>query len=400
MNKMIGKLSIICMILILSFENFVTVYADENGYENDTIYRTMIENYYEMVNAGKQENILELYTDELALSVSDFFSDINNKVLQRGIFGVNTAIITNVVPVSYGEEYWHNGNIYNNVNTYFVKCKMDVEFPDKYYTQGNNYFIFYIGEDSEKSIKILNIEIPTNNYIMYYDSNEEDCIEYIHNRNIMIYGEDLDAIQSRQQTSEPSIYVDYVKNPSKIRVLVNGNVVTRELKDYCKTVAAGEITVLKNTEALRACALSIKMFAIHHILSAATGTNYDINATDQVFNENNTRTEACNNAVDYTFNYFLLDMYGSMFKTFYRKSSSSTDGQYCKQNGGILSQLEADDLAAVKSWKDILKYYYTRTPDISYYNTAVKSGSLIITTAHVHDWSGGTTCGYCGAIAD
>lgn len=33
MNKMIGKLSIICMILILSFENFVTVYADENGYE-------------------------------------------------------------------------------------------------------------------------------------------------------------------------------------------------------------------------------------------------------------------------------------------------------------------------------------------------------------------------------
>ena len=51
------------MILILSFENFVTVYADENGYENDTIYRTMIENYYEMVNAGKQENILELYTE-------------------------------------------------------------------------------------------------------------------------------------------------------------------------------------------------------------------------------------------------------------------------------------------------------------------------------------------------
>ena len=170
------------------------------------------------------------------------------------------------------------------------------------------------------------------------------------------------------------------------------------MKDYCKTVAAGEITVLKNTEALRACALSIKMFAIHHILSAATGTNYDINATDQVFNENNTRTEACNNAVDYTFNYFLLDMYGSMFKTFYRKSSSSTDGQYCKQNGGMLSQMGADNLADDgKNWKE---YYYTRKTNISYYNTAVKSGSLIITTTHVHDWSGGTTCGYCGAIAD
>ncbi len=168
-----------------------------------------------------------------------------------------------------------------------------------------------------------------------------DVIRYINIRNGFLYGE-LEGNEI-QPTSDAPVYIDYVRNPSTIRVLINGKVDTVDFKTYCKRAAADA-------------------------------------------------------AVEATYNYFLLDYYGAFFPTFYRTQKSSKP-TYCVQYGGILPQKEADDLAKTKSWKEILKYYYTRSENVTYYNSLMNYGALIVTTSHVHDWGGGIICAHCGAVA-
>lgn len=69
-------------------------------------------------------------------------------------------------------------------------------------------------------------------------------------------------------------------------------------------------------------------------------------------------------------------------------------------SGGILAQIESNTMGtAGTSWQDILRHYYTRNASVSYYNSHMNYGTLIIASAHTHDWGSGTTCTNCGAIA-
>lgn len=198
--------------------------------------------------------------------------------------------------------------------------------------------------------------------------------------------------------SDTPIYIDYVKNPSKIRVLYNGSVKKINFTDYCLTVAANEINTLSSVNGRYAAAMAIKMFAMHYVNSAASGANYDINSSVQVYREGVQISSGAQNAMNDIMNYFLLDYYGANFKTFYRTHES--DNSYCKQYGGILAQAEGDAMGASgTSWKDILKYYYTRVSTVNYYNSKMNYGNLIITTQHTHDWGGSEVCSYCGAYA-
>lgn len=388
------------------------VYAGEANAGGE--YVALINEYYELINNGNQERVIDLYGDSLRREVQAFFdNNNNNRENGEGIFGVESVEVLQIKLMESGFSYTYSGQIFLNTNKYFVKCNMMVDETDKYYSNGINYFQFYIGIDSDGNIRIACVDIPLGHVITENDDNMENTAAYIERRNKQLYGETLtesegdaeeqqtDMIMMLSETDKP-LAVDYVQNPLVIRVILDdGSIVVRDLKDYCKTVAAGEITVLTNTEALRACALAIKMFAVHKILTAGAGASSDITCHDQWFDESNQRTEACNAAVDYIFDYFLLDEYGSIMRTFYRRSSSSQQGEYCRQYGGILSQLGADELAGSgNDWKYILHYYYERMSGISYYNSFVSYGALIITTSHMHDWSGGSVCGICNAVAN
>lgn len=48
---------------------------------------------------------------------------------------------------------------YVEVMSFFVKCNMNVYKTDKYYMEGNNYFEFTLGKESNGNVNILNIEI-------------------------------------------------------------------------------------------------------------------------------------------------------------------------------------------------------------------------------------------------
>lgn len=101
-----------------------------------------------------------------------------------------------------------------------------------------------------------------------------------------------------------------------------------------------------------------------------------------------------------------LGPYGEVFRTFCRKEYLVTDADqaaaYCTSNGGVLSQIGSNNLGtAGMSWQEILRYYYTRVTNIShYYNAQMNYGTLVITTAHTHDWSDGYSCPTCGAIVE
>lgn len=301
---------------------------------------------------------------------------------------------------------------YKDVKEYLVKSSMVVDESDKYYRTGINYFKFYIGKDENGTLKICNVKIPNNREIVYYDNSRTDAMEYISYRNELIFNikrNDNNSIAlAALENPEESVLVDEVCNPIKIRVKMTkytsnladeNNIAVVDFKEYCKVVSYGEISTLHQSEALKACSMAIKMFAYYYVISEGRGQSYDISDVRQVFNPSKTPVQACTNAVEEIYDYFLLDSYGGVFPAFYRRSSASTDGEYCKKNGGILSQLEAEELASNYSWRHILEYYYTRVSGISYYNSGMSYGPVIITYSHIHDWSAGQYCSFCGAFA-
>ena len=362
------------------------------AFEENEDYTKQINMYYQFVNNGMHEKITELYGKGLTDSVKDFFNNQDNKKNNEGIFNVKNVKILSLINISEDALDYEDGiDTYSNTKMYFVKCYMDVISPDKYYTQGVNYFVFNIGVNTSGEIKIANLEIPSYQLIDKFDDNESDVKLYKETREKYIYG-------SSSRLTDVSSYIDVVKNPSTIRVLYNNTVKVVSFKDYCFRVAAKEMNTINNVNGARACAMAIKMFAIHFVNTAASGCNYDIDDKQQVYAEDGTViSSSAKSAVEYVMNYFLLDRYGANFKTFYRSKASISS--YCRKNGGILPQIEANAMGTNgSSWQDILKYYYTRVSGTSYYNSYMNYGNLIITTQHTHNWSNGVNCSSCGAL--
>ncbi len=380
------------VMLSLSVLPALAVRANGQEYYSDVILQ-----YYDLMNGTNDRAVLDLYGNALREQVQPFFSNEENMTMHEGIYNVIHASVLCITEIDGDVLETIEGESYSDIHTYFVKTYMQVYSSDKYYSQGVNYFTFCLGKDALENICILNIEIPSYTLIETLDADTESVEQYKTQRNSFLYGNTEDS--QIALLSDGPVYRDYVGNPSTIRVLVNGTVKTVDFKTYCKRAAAVEMNSgLNNTDGYRACAMALKMFAIHKIYSAASGANYDITTSQQGYSETKQISTSANNAVEYIHDYFLLDYYGAVFPTFYRTQASNKP-QYCVQNGGILPQKEADALAASTSWQDVLRYYYTRKSNVQYYNTLMTSGNLFITTSHYHDWRTGTECAVCGAHA-
>lgn len=360
-------------------------------------YLNIISRYYEYVNQEEVEKVAELYGDKLKSEILVFFGNSQNKINKSGLFGVESAQVENVVELEELDNYEYYGYTYSDVKVLFVQCHMSVSETNKYYSNGINYFKFYVGK-SQGSLCMFNLEIPTEHEILSNATSYNEAANYINYRNQMIFG--VSHQHSNSRAYDSPIYSSVVENPSTIRVLLSdGTVTTVDFKTYCKCVAGGEITTLYESEALKACAMAIKMFAIHSVLRSAGGGGYDITSTAQTYVPGNTGNSRTNYAVDQIYDLFLLDSNGCVFPTFYRKNYNSADGEYCKEGGGILAQLLAEDMAKYDdmTWTDILKHYYTRKAGVTCYNPYMAYGSLIFTTAHQHWFSYEAKCIICGA---
>jgi hypothetical protein len=383
------------------------IFAASNTSEEDFQYRALITQYYDYVNQGEHENVANLYGNALENYVSPFFDDVNNSQEHAGLYNVESVNISSITLVdSQSNSYSFEDENYTYVNTYFVKCDMDVYSPDKYYTDGYNYFTFYIGMDSNDNLKIANIEIPFYKTINEYDTNSLDVMQYQTKRNTYLYGQQ-NMVNGLIQPMEMPLYIDYVHNPSTIRVDLsysntNDSPVSVAFETYCYSVASEEINTLSNLNGARAAAMALKMFAIYKVSSAGSGTNFDIygDSYGQNYNPNYQEEDISNiaeQAVLDIYGYFLLDHYGAYFLTPYRTQASNNS--HCQQYGGILPQIEANTMGVNGSdWRSILRYYYTKNASVSHYlGSNMNSGTLVFTTTHLHNWGSGGTCTYCGA---
>lgn len=394
---MIRKIKgIIVIILSLVMLLPMSVYAAE-----DDEYVNIISSYYEYINNGEAHRIQELYGGYLKEFVASFFENENNVLEHNGIYNVINANIVFVKYIESTNEYSDGKEIYNNVHKYIVKCEMDVYESDKYYQQGYNYFLFSVGYDDEK-LKIIDIEIPSYNLMVENDTSIEDVDIFRNVRNNFIYGS---STTISPYAADSSVYIDYVGNPSKIRV--QGYSTPIDFMEYCRDVAACEINTLEDKNGAIAAAMAIKMFSMHFVNNAASGADYDINTAAQSYipGRYSIATSNIKNAMNTVENYYLLGPYGENFKAFYRKKyaviAADPGAAFCVKNGGVLSQLEADSFGSDgMDWKDILKYYYTRVSGTSYYNSHMNKGTLIITTGHNHDWSNASYCPTCGALVE
>lgn len=372
----------------------VSVISDSNLEDGD--YINVLLQYYKNLNDGNMDKAVNLYGEALYEYIVPFLEDSSAKDNYEGLYNIISVEDVDYTIVKEDAALQFEGNIYDNVTTFFVKCNMSVHNSDKYYREGINYFLVSVGEDLDSDISIINIEIPLYGMICNYEEDLDIVKDYQVFRNNCIYGDTACVY------SDAPVYVDRVANPSTIRVSIDGKVDTVNFKTYLQRNGAVEFNSgLTCSDGYKACAMAAKMFAIHKVLTAASGTNYDITSIDQGYSTTKTLSSEARNAIDYIYSYFIIDYYGAVFPTFYRTRAANYP-KYCKQYGGIMPQIEADLLANTDGWQYALKYYYTRISSSDkedYYNTDMNTGNLIITTAHNHDWSGGSICSYCSAIA-
>lgn len=392
-----GIATILTLIIVISFGNNEYILADNYGYIDEE-FTNLIYEYYKDINDRNYMDILQIYSTSLQYDVYDFFVNERNRVNHEGIYNVVDVEVDMIEKISSSESVLYNSIYYSKIDKYFVSCYMNVYETDKYYMQGDNYFEFTIGKDENGDVEIVDIEIASYNNIKKYVKTSFE--QYISVRNYLIYGEESDSASCyavRPGGYDAPVYVDYVDNPANIRILYNGTVQTIDFKTYLeRTVAVECNSGLDGIETYKACAMAVKMYAIHKVLKRAVGYNYDIKVPDdQDYDPNKPLSENAKAAVNYIYDYFLLDYYGAVFMTPYRTKVS--DSSYCVNHGGIMPQINSE--TAGMSWKDKLYYYYTRIENTSYYNNDMNYGSLIITYKHTHDWSSGENCGVCGARA-
>ncbi len=97
-----------------------------------------------------------------------------------------------------------------------------------------------------------------------------------------------------------------------------------------------------------------------------------------MYNPNKQRITKCDSAVDFIWNYYLVDANNKLFPGFH--VANKNINTYTQKHRGILSQEKAQSLATANgySWRQILKYFYTRENGVAYYNNDVAVGSVSI----------------------
>ena len=86
----------------------------------------------------------------------------------------------------------------------------------------------------------------------------------------------------------------------------------------------------------------------------------------------------CDDAVDFIWNYYLVDSNSKLFPGFH--VANVHVNSYAAKHKGVLSQEKAQSLATNNdyTWRQILKYFYTRENGVTYYNSEVPVGSVSI----------------------
>lgn len=322
--------------------------------------KEVIQSYYEDLNENNIEKVLSSLAGEYGEIAQNIYTDKENIANHIGIFNISSAEVLNIEEVSSfdGLDLLELSDYEDEIIKVY-KVRVDITK----YQEDNNEFYSGVNE----IYFILNSNSKIIGCRMLYDMPEVKKSD----NNISLLGYDTPI-------SKPSA------NPDKIRVYRTntGKIETVGFKKYCKVVTSCEVGMPNwDKAALRACAMAVKDFAIAHLYGRKyIGVGFDTkdNTEDQVYNPNKTRVTQCDDAVNFIWNYYVVDANSKLFATFHVKNVSSNS--YAAKHKGVLSQEQAQSLAVNSnySWKKILKYFYTRESGKAYYNSEVAVGSVSI----------------------
>ncbi len=319
----------------------------------------VVYDYFNTIASKEFVELANFYLPEERDEIVMLYSNTSNEANHIALFNIQTLEVINIDRVSendYNDIILIEDEEKTNYIIYEVQLNLDVFNEDDFYSDGiNRYYIILKKLNNDyyvKSLQVPNI-IP----------------EIIDIPEIMPNGLDTPILQS----SYP--------NPSVIKVYrtATGAVDLVGFKSYCYCVAANEFGYSSwPSEALKACALASKVYALHNYYyykDASRGYHIsDTGANAQKYDPSKANITACSNAVDNIWSYIIVDKNGALIRSFYRAGENNGLGFHegkLYQNGCVyLSN------AFHMDYKEMITYYYSRTSNISYYNNEVPVGAV------------------------
>lgn len=323
--------------------------------------KEVIQSYFDDVNVGDVDNILEKLDGEYGESAQHIYASKENIDNHVGVFNIKRSKILSIDEASISERVALDFTDYKGESITVYKVGVDITkyIDDGEYVEGDNELYFILNANN-KIIGCQTLEDMS-------DVNDGSAM----NNGIALLSYDTPV---KKPTSNPSTI--------KVYRMATGKIQSIDFKKYCKVVTTCEVGYSNwDNDALRACAMAIKNYGIVRVKRHKyAGLGYDVkdDTSDQVYNPNKTRITKCDKAVNYIWDYYLVDADSKLFPGFHVANVKVSS--YAAKNKGILSQEKAQSLASKSdySWKKILKYFYTRKSGTSYYNKEVAVGSVSI----------------------
>ncbi len=317
----------------------------------------VIQSYYDDVNTKNVEKILDALDGEYGECAQNIYTDKENITNHIGIFNISNAEVLSIEEVSLSDGLALDLTDYDGeiIKAYKVRVNITKYQDDDEFNNGINEIYFILNSDN----KIIGCQML------------DDMPEVKENDNSSLFSYDAPV-------AKPS------SNPSTIKVYrtSTGKIESVGFETYCKVVTTCEVGYSSwDKAALRACAMAIKNYGIARVKRQKyAGLGYDVkdNTYDQVYNPSKTRVTQCDAAVDFIWNYYLVASDSKIFPGFHVANVNVSS--YAAKHKGILSQEKAQSLAVNNdyTWRQILKYFYTRENGITYYNSEVPVGSVSI----------------------
>ena len=328
---------------------------------------------------GRWDEWYTYYASSLQENYRAFTSNADTIKNNTGIMVINSAELLYIEKVDKSvapyypelESFYTNGNY----ECYLIGVDIDVKENTKYYFDGINYKlvvvvkedgIWKIGAQCGAPIELLlgiNGEVSANAAIADYCERAGISSRINSTRGIgwgFITGD----------VNDPPAYIYVGDGGSGVNEngvwgpTFSGTVYTVDFEDYIYNSTSNEIYSTYDADAIKACAISIKMFAWWcHLGTYRETYGCDLLGNfDQAYdNDETTYPTSISNAIDEVVDYYILSSNGKFFTTNCNNFTS-----YNSQGSGHMVQSGAQSLAVNSNytWQQIIHYYF----DNSTYN--------------------------------
>ena len=384
------KIVCILMSAIMIFSLCVTSYAVEVTIEDQPLIvndeKTLLVNAYcGAINERNYPAIVNMSPISIRQLMSSIYSNELNEENKVGLFNINSIVADSI---QWGmatalQDYLPAETIdaYPDYDVALVKASIDYEVEDIGIHDGVNYLCVIVVEDADGKYiaDVLHIDKSYAEQISS-DAAASLGIDTPISANILFKPETIKVYRANQYSGEDAD--------------VLGTVETVPFDEYCYICLESVFNFDEvETASREAVAIAVKCFAFHrclyraslslgyHLIDSGSEAGDSGDFLAPCYNPTKTPSAKTINAVDNTWNYYVLDANNRIIPTFHYKSSRAAGGQY----GGRLRQYGAEYLAESLGYtrNEILHYYYDKLGS-SYYNPEVANGAISV---HTHSIS-------------